>query len=926
MKSFLLFLALVAPALGQPTPSLRGTVTDPSSAVVSGAAIQLRGPGRERRTKTDQTGQYSFPTLAPGNYQVRIIAKGFSVAQKNFVIDRPQILDAQLAIRGEAQVVTVEDGVLGVGTSSEANGSRVVLRERQLAALSDDPEELALQLRALAGPAPGPGGGEFFIDGFTGGSLPPKSAIREVRINANPFSSEYDRPGFARIEIFTKPGSDLLRGQTFAQYNDDHLNSRNPLLTQSTRPPYRAQIFGLNLSGPLWRNKASFTFDGERRNISENAFVLATTLDANLNPVTINQALASPQVRTTWSPRLDYAINRQNSLTVRYQDLRIAYDNQGVGDFSLPSRAYNERQVEHVVQATETATISPRAINETRFQYLRSGLHYANGDDSPTINVLGAFAGGGSPLGNSASTTNNWEITNTSMYSRRHHAFKWGGRLRISRLNDTSLNNFAGTFTFYTLAQYRQTLELQRAGYTGEQIVQLGAGPALFSRNSGNPVAKVSQTDAGLFFNDDWHARPNLTLSAGLRYEVQSNLGGFANWAPRMGVAWGLDGKPNRPARSLIRAGFGFFYDRIPLTVTLNNLRYNGTNQQSYLILNPAFYPTVPAAAALEANQQPQQLRPAYSGMRAPRLYQGSVGAERQLNQASRVTLTWIHSRGVHLLNLRNTNAPIQGSYPAGDRSIRLLTESAGTSRLNQLVAGANITYRKLYLFGSYTLSYGMADNEGLPADPYNLRAEWGPSSYGDLRHRAAGGVTVPLPSKFSVSMFLLANSGQPYNITTGLDPNGTGFPAARPALDPLAAPSACQSPNLKYEIGFGCFNLNPGPGLPVIGRNSARGPLAVNHALRVSRTWTFGPEGNAAAPAGGGHGGGPPSGRKYSVVLSASTLNALNHSNFATPNGDLSSPYFGQYRSLGGLAVMSHGGAPSTYNRKIDLQLRFTF
>ena len=374
MKLFLLFLALLVPAWSQQTPSLRGTVTDPSGAVISGAVIQLRGPGREQRTKTDPTGQYAFPSLTAATYQLRITAKGFSPAQKNdFAIARPQILDAHLAIRGEAQVVTVEDELRGVGTSSEANGSRVVLRERQLAALSDDPEELALQLQALAGPAPGPGGGEFFIDGFTGGTLPPKSAIREVRINANPFSSEYDRPGFARIEIFTKPGSDLLRGQAFAQYNDDHLNSRNPLLTQSTRPPYRAQIYGLNLSGPLARNKASFTFDAERRNISENAFVLATTLDANLSPVTINQALPAPQVRTTLSPRLDYAINRQNSLTVRYQELRIAFDNQGVGDFSLPSRAYNERQTEHTVQATETAMISPRAINETRFQYLRSG-------------------------------------------------------------------------------------------------------------------------------------------------------------------------------------------------------------------------------------------------------------------------------------------------------------------------------------------------------------------------------------------------------------------------------------------------------------------------------------------------------------------------------------------------------------------------
>jgi hypothetical protein len=402
-----------------------------------------------------------------------------------------------------------------------------------------------------------------------------------------------------------------------------------------------------------------------------------------------------------------------------------------------------------------------------------------------------------------------------------------------------------------------------------------------------------------------------------------------------VGIAWGLDATANHAAKTVLRAAFGTFFDRIPLNVTLNKLRFDGTNQQSFLILNPTFFPAVPAAAALEANQQPQQLRPVYKDIQVPRLYQTSIGVERQLNQGSRLTLTWIRSRGVHLLNLRNTNAPIQGNYPAGDRSIRLLTESAGTSDLNQLVAGANLNYKKLYLFGSYTLSYGMANNEGLPADPYNLRAEWGPTSYGDIRHRAAGGASVPLPWKFSISAFLLANSGQPYNITTGADPYNTGFPAARPALIPGAAPAACQAPSLKYSAGFGCFDLTPAAGTPTIGRNSARGPAAWNHALRVSRTWTFGNERARELPgaAGGGHGGGPPSavlgadpGKRYSVTISASTLNALNHPNFATPNGDLSSPYFGQYRSLGGLIVMSHGGAPSTYNRKIDLQLRLTF
>ncbi len=229
-----LFVSL-SPAWPQAAASLRGTITDPSGAAVPGAVIQLRGPGGERRTKTGNTGRYSFPSLARGKYQIRVIAKGFSVTEKiDLPIDRAASFDAQLTIRGEKQVLNVGDETDRVSPEPGSNGS-LIMRERQLAVLSDDPDELALQLQALAGPAPGPNGGEMFIDGFSGGNLPPKSSIREVRINANPFSPEYDRPGFARVEIFTKPGADTIRGQAFAQFNNDSLNSRNPLLAQSTR-------------------------------------------------------------------------------------------------------------------------------------------------------------------------------------------------------------------------------------------------------------------------------------------------------------------------------------------------------------------------------------------------------------------------------------------------------------------------------------------------------------------------------------------------------------------------------------------------------------------------------------------------------------------------------------------------------------------
>src|SRR5882724_1122547 len=355
------------------TPSLRGVVTDPSGAAIPGAAVQLRGPGGERRAKTVSTGSYSFPSLAPGVYQIRVSAKGFSIAEKkNLRIDHPLVFDTQLAIQSEKQVVNVDDETAGVNTDATSNGGSVVLRKRELAALSDDPDELAQQLEALAGPAPGPGGGQIYIDGFLGGVLPPKSAIREVRINSNPFSPEYDRPGFGRIEIFTKPGSDSIRGEAMAQFNDQYLNSRSPLLAQSTRPPYQAQLYRLNISGPLKWNKASFTLDVEHRQIDENAFILATTLDSNLNPVKINQAVAAPLSRTTVTPRLDYTINAKNTVTVRYQEARIGLENQGIGDFSLATRAYNQNQNEHTVQLTETAMLSPKAITETRFQFMRS--------------------------------------------------------------------------------------------------------------------------------------------------------------------------------------------------------------------------------------------------------------------------------------------------------------------------------------------------------------------------------------------------------------------------------------------------------------------------------------------------------------------------------------------------------------------------
>jgi hypothetical protein len=688
---------------------------------------------------------------------------------------------------------------------------------------------------------------------------------------------------------------------------------------------------------------------------------------------------------------VDLTLNDKNTLSIRYQNVRLESDQQGVGSFSLASQGYNAKTAENSVQMIETAVISPLLINESRFQYARSTSADTGSVTGTAIVVQDAFTGGGAQTGNSGSTGNHLEFSNMSTYNRKAHTFKVGFRAREGYDSTTSINNFDGTYSFLggagpqldannnpitgttiqltALQVYQRTLLFQKQGLSDAQIRVLGGGATQFSLNAGAPTVAVKQFDIGLYFNDDWRLRPNLTVSYGLRYEAQSNIGDMGNFSPRVGIAWGIDAKGSTPGKTVLRAGFGTFYDRIGDGVLQNTLFYNGVTQNSYFIQNPAFFPTVPTLAVLAASKQPQSLQFEDNHIVAPRTYQANIGVDRQINKYARVSVNYIASRGVHLLRSVDINAPIatgqvnNGLFPFGDSQQRFLTQSTGFSRTNQVFVSPSVNYKSLFLFGFYSLSYGKDDNEGSPADPYNLRAEWGPSSFADVRHRGIVGTSIPMPFKFSVSPFISANSGSPYDITTGRDTNGDGLASERPALVAGVAASACNTGSLKYAAGFGCFNLAPAAGTPTIERNSARGPGSLMVNLRLARTWSFGNKGESGPanagmggmmggggppPGGGGGGGGgggprggggggmpgggPPPGmfgqasaKKYNLTLSVNARNALNHTNFSAPSGDLSSPYFGEYRGLAS-GFGPGGGGSSTYNRKIDVQLRLAF
>ena len=258
-----MFLALAAlamaallpnPALAQGAGTIRGVVTDPSSAVVPGATVVASGNGVSRSAKSDGQGRYALPNLPVGSYAVRADAAGFvTFSQESVAVSSGQVngFDIALQIATETAQVQVSDQTnTALSTDASSNVGALVLKEADLDALPDDPDDLQADLEALAGPAAGPNGAQFFVDGFSGGQLPPKSSIREIRINSNPFSAEYDSPGFGRVEILTRPGTDSYHGQAFINYGNRDFDSRNPFLT-STPPPYSSTLFTANFGGPI---------------------------------------------------------------------------------------------------------------------------------------------------------------------------------------------------------------------------------------------------------------------------------------------------------------------------------------------------------------------------------------------------------------------------------------------------------------------------------------------------------------------------------------------------------------------------------------------------------------------------------------------------------------------------------------------------
>jgi hypothetical protein len=982
----------VPSAFGQ-TATLRGEVIDQTGAVVPRATITLTDPqGHTTTGLSSNEGAYVFGGLSPGRYQVQ--ASVPDMAQEPVSIElRPgvQTLRLELRVRATQQELKIEENSGPVlSTDASANASSFVLSGKDLNALADSPEDMSADLQALAGPAAGPDGSALYIDGFSGGQLPPKDAIREIRVNQNPFSPEYDKLGYGRVDILTKPGTGRFHGGGYFNFGDSVLNSRNPYAAE--KAPFLLREYGATLGGPLRvKRPASFLVALDGAAIDNGAIINGSNLDpttfAIIDPYT--EVFTIPQQRIRVNPRIDYQLTSNDTISLRYEIADADIRHSGVGGFNLDTTGVHNHGTDQTVQLSNLLTIGANVLNESRIQYYRANISNRSENLSPQLEVMNAFTGGGAQVGDSSNTLNSWELQNYATIARGKHTLRLGVRVRAATIDNTSPINFGGTFTFggrtapeldsnnqpvldpsgqpiltsvSSIEAYRRTLLFQNAGLSAPQVRALGGGTSQFTMTAGNPALSVDQEDIDLFFGETWRAKLNLTLDAGLRYEWQTNVHDKGDFAPRLGLAWAPGVRSGASPRTIFRAGFGLFYQRFDLVNVLTAERYNGATQQSYVVANPDFFPSIPPASALVASQQTlERLSPS---LKAPYLMETAVGVERQLPAHTTVALTYVNSHGGRQFLTNDINAPLpgthdpqvpgSGTYPLGVPNPVFVVQSAGTYDQNELITNVNSKATdNVSLFASYLYNHARSNTDyssppqnedfnpaiaiqglgvgSFPANPWNLAGEYGPAST-DIHHQVNVGGTVEMKGGFRLSPLFVAYSGAPFNITVGQDIYGTTLFNGRPGI--ATDPSKPGVVRTKY----GSLDPNPTADEVILSRNYGRGAGIFMLNLRASEVFSFGPpaEGSVSAggrgpqtgPFGGGQAQGVvKTGHRFSLAVSLAVRNLLNHNNPGPIIGDITSSLFGQANQPYGVGSLGGTGfSESANNRRLEWQTRLTF
>ena len=849
------FLFAVQICHAQNTATLDVIVRDPSGALISKAQVQLLVNNKQQSiVQTNQKGEARFNRLQVTEYQIHVEAPGFKTFETTVTM-KPggNRIELPLEIGVIKADVSVAEEAAVRNTNPNGPAFSNVLTEEQIAQLPDDPDEFENAINQLAGP-----GAQIRVNGFKGGKLPPKSQIREIRFRLNPYAAENHDAGFGLVDITTKPGVNSWHGSFNFGFRDEAMNARQPFA--KFRGPEQQRRFGLSLDGPLWKNRTSLFL-----NTDGSLFYDAKTIVATLPTGEFSDLAFRPSRRLNLDARIEHAVNKTHTARFQFQRNAVLQMNLGVGDFDLAARGYSQDQTEYIARAADSGVFGKKFFNEIRLQTRWTDIETKSVSVGRTLLVPGAFNDGSAQrFGNRDQF--DFEVADNVDYALEKHGIRFGVQVEGGHYTSSDSTNAFGTFQFADLSAY------------------LAGVPTQFTQRIGDPSVSYSQYQTGWYVQDDYRVKKNLTVSYGIRQELQTNGPGKFNLAPRLGFVW----SPFKKANVTIRGGSGIFYDWIGAQTYEQTLRVNGQRQSDLIVSNPS-YPnpfiggiqTIPPASRIQFDSELQQ----------PYIIQSSLGLETTALKKVRLMTNYQYQRGIHMLHGINLNAPISGIRP--DATIGNVTniESSAYTSVHRLMVGVGPAKFINGFFWNVNYLFMRSTNEAdspfsLPSNNFNLRADRGPSA-NDFHHLISAFINKRLKKGFAASAIVHATSALPYNITTGFDDNKDTVINDRP-------------------LG--------------VKRNSARGAPRWEIGSRFSWGKDFGPEQQAAVGPqvrmvriGGGDGAAPPSigmggTKKYHLEFYAQAFNLLNHTNLGVFNGVQTSPYFGQATSAQGPRRMEIG------------------
>jgi hypothetical protein len=887
----LLFLAQTASG-----GTLHITVVDQTNAVVVGATVTITGVDDTTRrvtvapAQTNDAGVATIPGLPPGRYRIDVEFPGFEKRTLPDVRiragDNRQV--ALLSIGKMEAAVTVEQDKQQAASDRNGPSFGTVLTRDQIDALSDDPTILQQQLEDMAGP-----GAVIRIDGFEGGALPPKAMIRSIRIARDQFAAEFHSAGGVSIEIITQPGIGPMRYYAGSQMRGSELSGTSPFVP--VRGPEEYVNYNFGFGGTIVKEKSSFFV---------NVFGIDAYTTPNLNLVTpagtISQAanVQAPQHNLIVNSVLDYAVTLDQTLRFGYNLTHIVNDNLGVGGYSGSDRAYSTDTEVNTVRVQHFGPVGRRAFIRSRLQLIQSDTSSQSAVEAPTIQVLDSFTSGGAQQagGNHATTI---DAASDLDYVVGRNSLRTGFVLDATHYRSDATSNYLGTYTFDSLAAYEANQ------------------PSNYSRRIGDPSIVYDNVQAGFYVQDDIRVRKNLSLTPGLRYEVQSHVNDRADVAPRFGFTWA----PTASGQTTVRGSAGIFYDWLATSTYDQVVRLDGFHQQEINVVDPSF-PVDESTGTVP----PENRYALSSNYHAPRTTRFSTGIDQAIRKVTRVSVTYSYLRGSRLARGLNVNPVIDGvrADPLFANVIDVVSDAA--SRQHELRFDANVNpgamlplppsapllnWKRTTVFATYVLSSLQNNTDGpfSPPPTGTLATEWGPANGGsgssgtnipgliafggapttiDVRNRVNVNVNNQVVRNFVLSLGLNASSAPPYTLLTGADNNGDGIFNDRPAgvgRNTLRA-SGQVTVNMfaGYNFAFGRSSAPLPPGIMVNGSG----------ASAQVRTVDLGPA-------------------RYRLQFFVQAQNLTNEANYLAYSGTLTSPFFGKPTTVSNM-------------RKIDFGINFGF